>query len=303
MLVVWLMVTGCDPLGTDDTTTTTTSTTSSTTTTTTAVPSDVVYVSTLDDLNNNLVPGRHVVVVSSLATNESLILPDNFTLEFQNGAGLSRTDDALGAAIDIASNNVTVRDAAVLGTNPCYWTNNLPYNPDSIGEMYSQWTADKDAAGIRMEEHAAVYIRPGAKNVTIDGLVAHDVWGDGITVSGGQDINLFGIAVRCAGRSGLSITEGQNVRLNGGMFSGMFWWGINIESFGSKVVEGVTAQNTTIGYTRYPWFQAGLGEGANCQITDVDVQDVTLLPSSSRPSRTSRCVYSEVRLPPSDHHP
>lgn len=295
-----LVAVACDPLGIEDPTTTTTSTTTTTTTTTTVPPSELVEVTTAEELNEALEPGGHVRVVESITTDAPIVLPDDFTLEFAPGKGIARTADAVGAAIDISSRNVTVRDAAVLGTNPCYWTNRNPYNPAAVGEQYAQWSAEKDSAGIRLEEHAAVYIRPGAQNVTIDGLVAHDLWGDGVTVSGGADIALFGIAVRCAGRSGLSITEGENVRVAGGMFSGQFWWGINVEPFGQKQVDGVTVTNLTVGYTRYPWLQVGFGEGANCQVRDVNAQDVTLLPESSRPSRVQSCLAGQVTRPPGD---
>jgi hypothetical protein len=43
---------------------------------------------------------------------------------------------------------VTINNLRVQGSDPCYWTNTLPYNPNSVGEKYSQYNP-------RREEQAA----------------------------------------------------------------------------------------------------------------------------------------------------
>lgn len=69
---------------------------------------------------------------------------------------------------------------------------------------------------------------------------------------------------------------------------------------GGFSIHNVTVRDVEVGFSRWQWLQVGFGEGANCQISDVDVSQVTLLPESSRPSRVQGCIAGQVSTPPND---
>lgn len=218
----------------------------------------------------------------TITSNGTLKPPAGATITFSDAGKLFRDDTSTGAAIDVSQPNVTINHLRVQSTNVCYWTNTLPYNPASVGEMYAQYNP-------RREEQAALYTRDGADNFTINGLEANDVWGDGITFFGGNHISARNVNVRCAGRSGISNVKSTNVEVVGGNISGAFWWGLNIEPFGDNTVSNYRVHGITLGYTRYQWLFAG-GPNFNCKVYNVDATGNTLLPTSNRPESIASCV-------------
>lgn len=289
---VLLLLLACEPTSNPITTSTSTSTI---VTTTTLLGTPAGNTEELqEDLNDGV-----LVVDKPVTSNGTLRPPEGASIVFGENGILVRTEEETGAAIDISNNDVTITNLRVRGSNPCYWTNTIAYNPNSIGETYSQWSAEKDSSGVRYEEHAALYIRGGAENITVNGLEAYDVWGDGVTIFGGKDINISNLHAKCVGRSALSNVEGENVTVDGGSVSGAFWWGVNIEPFGSKVVRNMAVKNFTFGYSRVEWLFVS-GPNFNCEVYNVDIYDVTLLPTSTRPSKVNGCVASEVVKPVND---
>ena len=224
----------------------------------------------------------HVYITRTITSNGTLKPPAGSTITFSETGKLKRDDSSTGAAVEVSQPNVTINNLRVQGSDPCYWTNTLPYNPDSIGEKYSQYNP-------RREEQAALYTRDGADHLTVRGLEAYDVWGDGITFLGGDNIVVENVKVRCAGRSGISNVKSSNVTVTGGEISGAFWWGLNIEPFGTNTVSNYRVSGISVGYTRYPWLFAG-GPNFNCRVYNVDATGNTALPTSTRPADIAPCA-------------
>lgn len=301
-LGVIVLLLGCQPIPSDpgSTTTvkkkptttttvvTTTTTTSTTSTTTTTLPTGTDATAALQaDLNDgNLYVDRQYVV------NGMLKPPANSTINFGPNGSFVRTVIPTANTtpfIMMEQSGVTIRNARITGTNPCYWTNNIAYNPASIGEKYSQWAATS-------EEQAAFYVKNKAGNIVIENAVVRDVWGDGVTLlDAGSNIAITNMDARCLGRSGVSNVSSDRVTVTGGKISGAFWWALNIEPFSTRAVSNYRVSGVEIGYTRNYWLFAG-GPYFNCQVTNVDATGNILLPTSSRPPQIASCVSSEVKF-------
>jgi hypothetical protein len=262
----------------------TTSTTSTTTTTAPIVGFDET-VALQADLNDGalFVDRRYIV-------NGMLKPPANSTITF--GASGSFVRNIIPTAnttpfIMMEQSGVTIRNARITGTNPCYWTNTLTYNPGSVGQKYSQWAAAS-------EEQAAFYVKNKAGNIVIENAVVRDVWGDGVTLlDAGSNISITNMDARCLGRSGISNVSSDRVTVTGGKVSGAFWWALNIEPFSTRVVSNYRVSGMEIGYSRDSWLFAG-GPYFNCQVFNVDARGNTLLASSTRPADIKACVAGQV---------
>jgi len=234
------------------------------------------------ELQADLDKDLRLYVNSIIVSNGTLKPPANSVIVFGSSGKLSRDLSSSGPAVEVSTANVSIVNLRVQGSDPCYWTNTIPFNPDSKGEMYAQYNSSR-------EEQAALYTRPGARNLLVDGLYANDVWGDGVTLLGGDGITMNNVNVRCAGRSGISNVDSANVTVSGGTISGVFWWGLNIEPFGSHSVSNYRVQNITMGYSRDKWLFAG-GPNFNCDVHNVDARGNMLLPSSTRPANIDPCI-------------
>lgn len=234
------------------------------------------------ELQADLDKDLRLYVNSIIVSNGTLKPPANSVIVFGPSGKLSRELSSTGSAVEVSTANVSIVNLRVQGSDPCYWTNTIPFNPDSKGEMYAQYNSSR-------EEQAALYTRPGARNLLVDGLYANDVWGDGVTLLGGDGITMNNVNVRCAGRSGISNVDSANVTVSGGAISGVFWWGLNIEPFGSLSVSNYRVRGMTMGYSRDKWLFAG-GPNFNCNVSNVDARGNALLPTSTRPANIKSCA-------------
>lgn len=221
-------------------------------------------------------------VNSRIVSDGTLRPPAGAKLIFGLSGVLVRTINSTGSAIDVSSPNVRITNLRVIGSDPCYWTNTLPYNPAAVGERYSQYDS-------RREEQAALYTRAGSDGLVVDGLFANDVWGDGVTLLGGKNLTLRNVNVRCAGRTGISNVDSSGVIVDGGSVSGTLLWGLNIEPTGSRSVSNYVVKNFTMGFTNNQWLYVG-GPGFNCKVSGVDLRGVSLLPQASHQPFVSSCA-------------
>lgn len=263
-------------------------------TTTTAVPPTTVVPVGSDetaalqaDLNDGSLSVNRRYVVNGM-----LKPPANSTITFgTNGSFVRNIIPPTNTTpfIMMEQSGVTIRNARITGTNPCYWTNTLPYNPASIGQTYSQWAAAS-------EEQAAFYVRNKAGNIVIENAVVRDVWGDGVTLlDAGSNITITNMDARCLGRSGVSNVSSDRTTVTGGKISGAFWWALNIESFSSRVVSNYRVSGVEIGFTRNYWLFAD-GPHFNCQVFNVDATGNILLPTSNRPPQIAACVSAQFKF-------
>lgn len=218
----------------------------------------------------------------TIVSDGTLRPPAGATITFGPNGRLTRTPASTGAAVDVATAGVTITNLRVTGPNPCYWTNTQAFNPASIGEQYAQYNSSR-------EEQAALYVRTGATRLTVNGLDARDVWGDGITILGGTDLTFRDVNVRCPGRSGISNVDSARVTVTGGSISGAFWWALNIEPFSTRSVVDYTVSGVTIGYSRDKWLYVN-GPDFNCAVRGVNVAGVTLLATATRPANVAGCA-------------
>jgi len=221
-------------------------------------------------------------VDSTVVSDGTLKPPAGAVIVFGPNGKLVRSISSTGAAVDVSSPNVVIHNLKVVGSDPCFWVVESSPNPLAVGEMYSQYDP-------RREEQAALYVRPGADGLRVDGLFANDVWGDGLTLLGGNNMVFKNVFVRCAGRSGISNVNSSNVVVDGGSVSGMLLWGLNIEPTGVRSVSGYVVRNFTVGHTTNQWLFVG-GPGFNCKVFGVDVRGVSLLPQASSEFHVASCV-------------
>ncbi len=256
-------------------------------TTTTSVAAGVDETAALQaDLNDGSLSVNRRYVVNGM-----LKPPANSTITFGTNGSFVRTIVPVANTtpfIMMEQSGVTIRNARITGTNPCYWTNTLTYNPASVGQKYSQWAAAS-------EEQAAFYVKNKAGNIVIENAVVRDVWGDGVTLlDAGSNITITNMDARCLGRSGISNVSSDRVTVTGGKVSGAFWWALNVEPFSARVVSNYRVSGMEIGYSRDSWLFVG-GPYFNCSVTNVDVRGNTLLSTSTRPARVASCVSGQVR--------
>ena len=293
ILGLLVLLASCQPAPTADARRPRTTTTTTTSTTTTTTPSTTVPIAGTDstaalqaDLNDgSLFVDRQYIV------NGMLKPPANSTITFgTNGSFVRNIIPTANTTpfIMMEQSGVTIRNARITGTNPCWWTNTLPYNPASIGQTYSQWAAAS-------EEQAAFYVKNKAGNIVIENAVVRDVWGDGVTLlDAGSNITITNLDARCLGRSGISNVSSDRVTVTGGKVSGAFWWALNIEPFSTRAVSNYRVSGMEIGFTRNYWLFVG-GPYFNCNVTNVDATGNILLPTSSRPPQIAACVATQVK--------
>jgi hypothetical protein len=292
LMAAILLIVSCQPSPTDarrpkptTTSSTTTSTTTTSITTTTIVGSDSTAALQADLNDGSLFVDRQYIV------NGMLKPPANSIITFGTNGSFVRTIIPTANTtpfIMMEQSGVTIRNARITGTNPCYWTNTITYNPASIGEKYSQWAAAS-------EEQAAFYVKNKAGNIIIENAIVRDVWGDAVTLlDAGSNITITNLDARCLGRSGISNVNSDRVTVTGGKVSGAFWWALNIEPFNTRVVSNYRVSGMEIGYSRNYWLFVG-GPYFNCQVFNVDATGNTLLPTSSRPAQVNSCAVSQVK--------
>lgn len=294
-VAVILIVGACIPTPPTESTT---STTSTVTTTSTTVPAGEVAVSSAAELQSVIASGGAALVTSSITITDTVYPGPDSSIRFSGAGVLYRPNTSAGPVIDVAADNVKLTNLQVTGTNECIGTNTLPYNPDSVGEMYGAY--GPSTLGEPASEHDHGVRVSSGSNLLIDGGNINKVWGDGVYFEGGSNATIRNLVVRCGGRGGIVAVGVDGLDVFGGHISGTFWWALNFEPYGNHIVNDVSVQGTVIGFSRWPWLNAGGGEGGNCQVYDVNLNTVVLLPQSTRPSTVSGCVYSEITKPPGD---
>ena len=113
-------------------------------------------------LQSDLDKDLRLFVNSTVVSNGTLKPPANSVIVFGSSGKLLRELSSTGPAIEVSAANVSIVNLRVQGSNPCFWTNTLPFNPDSKGEKYSQYNSFR-------EEQAALYTQPGTKDLLVDG--------------------------------------------------------------------------------------------------------------------------------------
>lgn len=275
-LFVMVLLLGCQPTPPAPVTTTTTS----------SIPTNVDATAQLQaDLNDG-----SLYVNQQYIVNGTLKPSANATITFGPTGSFIRTVKPAARTtpfIMMEQSGVTIRNARITGTNPCYWTNSLPYNPASVGQMYSQY----DSAA---EEQAAFYVQNKAGNILIENAVVRNTWGDGVTLlDAGSNIQIKNLDAKCLGRSGISNVGSDRVTVTGGKISGAFWWALNVEPFSTRAVSNYRVSGMEIGFTRNYWLFVG-GPYFNCQVTNVNATGNTLLATSTRPPSIASCAVSQV---------
>lgn len=261
--------------------------TTASTTSTTTIPAGGTPVGSASELQSVVSSGGHALVNGTIVSYSTITPAQGSTISFSGSGKLMRPESATGPAIDIAASDVTLNNARIEGTDECVWTNTLAYNPDSIGEKYAAYDPPR-------EHDHGIEISPGGDRVKINNPTISKVWGDAIYFNGGKNAQITNPQIRCAGRGGIVAVNVDGLTVNGGNVSGTFWWAINLEPYGGYSINNVAMRNLVVGFSRWQWLQAGNGEGANCQITSVDLSQVVRLPQSTRPSTVQWCVRTQV---------
>lgn len=267
--------------------------TTTTASTSTTIPSGGTPVTSSSELQSVVSSGGHALVAQSISSLGTIFPAEGSAISFTETGVITRPESASGPAIDVSASDITLSNVHIEGTDECIGENTLPYNPDSIGEKYAAYDPPR-------EHDHGIEVSPGADRLKINGVTINKVWGDAIYFDGGKDIEINNPQIRCAGRGGIVAVGVDGLVINGGNIFGTFWWALNFEPFGDHQIKNVNVNSTIIGFSRWQWLHAGAGEGANCQITAVNLSSVILLPESTRPSSISGCVYNQVIRPVGD---
>lgn len=256
----------------------TTATTTTTTTTTTApAPSGdaTAYLQGLLDKNKSLSVGREYVV------NGTLKPPAGADITF-TGSGLFRRTTAAAPTlpvIQLEQGGNTLRAVRIVGPNPCYWTY------FDTGYRYSQYDPTREW------NHGISIL--GGSGYLIDDPSITAVWGDAIYLGRGpRNVTITNLQASCVGRSIVSNTGSENVRIDGGAAHGAFWWTFNIQPFGTNVVRNYRVNNFRVGWSRMHYIFSGQPD-FNCQVYDVAFTNISFT-SEWRGVSIDDCVRSQI---------
>ena len=277
------------------TTTSTTSTTAppTTTTTTTTVPTgsdETPAVLAQLEANGSIYINREYRIDSPL------VPPAGSTITFGPGGKFVRTD-ALGYGIrkwpvlDLRHGNITVINPVIEGPN----TGRYTYTRDGQTYLYAHEGTGIGGVDPNMEESGGIVFN-GGSNYEIRNPHISSVWGDGITINGpSTNIVITNPQIGFVGRSIISNLDSDNVRIEGGAGFGAFWWGINMETIGTRGINDFTVSNFGLGWNRFQQIFAD-GTYFNCNVSNVDLTGVYFT-SFWTGTRIDPCVANEIALP------
>lgn len=256
-----------------------------TTTTVVSTTTTTIMGDSTSFIQNQLNTTGRFDVNQTYVVNNTLRPPAGSTLNFGPNGKFIRNGSApilngTNPVISLETGNVTINNLRIQGDNPCYWTY------FDTGYRYSQYDTKR-------EWHHAIRIVSGS-NYNINNPVIKDVWGDGIDILGSgpvSNVTIRNADISCVGRSIISNTGSTNVRVLGGKSTGAFWWTFNIEPFGSREVKDYHIENWTVGFSRLSWLFSG-GPDFNCKVTNVTVQNITLLVDRGIDVRS--CVANQI---------
>jgi len=87
------------------------------------------------ELRADLDKDLRLYVNSTVVSNRTLKPPANSVIMFGPSGKLPRDLSSSGLVVEVSTVNVSIVNLRVQGSNSCYWTNTIPFNPDSKGEM------------------------------------------------------------------------------------------------------------------------------------------------------------------------
>jgi hypothetical protein len=111
---------------------------------------------------------------------------------------------------------------------------------------------DRDIHKGTADQHGyGIHVKPGAKNVTIQGTTCSKMWGDGFFVSGGSGITFRNVIADANRRQGMSICHGGNIQVLASTFKNTRGTppqaGIDVEPWVStQLVTGVVIDGCSI---------------------------------------------------------
>ena len=276
------------------TTTTTTSTTSTTSTTTTSTPpttqpptttTTTTTTTSLPPSTSTTIPSGNDQTAQVLAAlsdgyeyinqtyiiNSPLIPPAGATIEFGPNGKFLRTAEVDGTRIlpivDLRNGNNTLINPFIQGPNTGRYSRTI----NGVTYYYAHEGTGIGGVDPNMEENTGIRFSGGDTYYIVNPRI-DSVWGDGITI-GGQSSNIVidNPFITFTGRSIISNLDSKNVTINGGYGTGAFWWGINMETIGSRSVNGFDVNGLEIYYTR---FQPIFADGTyfNCMVYNVSIR-------------------------------
>lgn len=266
VVIALFVAVACTPPGGGGTTTTSTTTSTTSTTSLPAGPDETPTVQAALDATGTFHVDRAYRIDSPL------VPPAGSTITFGPNGKFVRTD-ALGYGIrkwpiiELAHGNITILDPVIEGPNTGRYSRAL----GSTTYLYAHEGTGIGGIDPNMEESGGLYFTGGSGYVIRNPRIT-SVWGDGITLNEPtENVVITNPDIRFVGRSIVSNVGSRNVRIEGGYGTGAYWWGVNIETIGDRLVENFEVTGLELWYTRYESLFAG-GFYSNCEIYDVDVQ-------------------------------
>jgi len=203
--------------------------------------------------------------------NSTLTPPAGATIEFGPNGRFLRTSEVDGTRIlpivDLRNGNNTLINPFIQGPNTGRYSRTI----DGRTYLYAHEGTGIGGVDPNMEENTGIRFSGGDTYSIINPRI-DSVWGDGITISGqSSNIVIDNPLITFTGRSIISNLDSKNVTINGGYGTGAFWWGINMETIGSRSVDGFDVNGLEIYYTR---FQPVFADGTyfNCMVYSVDIR-------------------------------
>ena len=208
--------------------------------------------------------------------------PAGSVIDFGPNGKFKRTSAVDGTRIlpivKLSEGNITLNNPVIEGPNTGRYSRTI----NGITYLFAHEGTGIGGVDPNMEENPGIEFN-GGSNYEINNPWIESVWGDGFTVNGqASNIVINNPQVHYVGRSIISNLDSNNVTINGGYGTGAFWWGINMETIGSRSVNGFDVNNLEIYYTR---FQPIFADGTyfNCMVYNANI-DVDLTAEYYDPS-------------------
>ena len=213
----------------------------------------------------------YAYINSTYIIDSILTPPAGATLEFGPNGKFLRTAAVDGTRIlpiiELKNGNNTLINPVIEGPN----TGRLARTIDGITYYRAYEGTGIGGVNPNMEENTGIRFS-GGSNYLIENPVIKSVWGDGINFSGASsNITVNNPRIEYVGRSLMSALDATSVTVNGGYGTGAFWWGINMETIGTRSLNGLTVNNMEIYYTGWEKVFAS-GTYFNCQVYNVDIE-------------------------------
>lgn len=210
-------------------------------------------------------PGTYRIDGTVLLENRHGLTLDLSNVTFHNEIAADRTDRHVEI---VDSTDITLIGLRMESTN-------TQEDPDRPGfPIYNPEREHQHAFGVY-----------DSQGISLRGVAASAVWGDGLYIAGSSDgVNVNGFTVTGVGRQGIAIVEGANIVVDGYTLTGGRQSGFDIEpNTSDAVVRNVTIRNATISSWQVAFTAGGAGF-----VTDVLVDGYTVHRSVDAPFRVAR---------------